>query len=75
METIEKLELQKKSKEELIEEILILKKHIKNKKYGLVWDKERERERVVLDCENNFPVLKHIKSKDLIKNPYGATTF
>ena len=37
---------------------------------GLYWDKEREPEQVVLDCENNLPVLKKIKGKE-IKNDEG----
>jgi len=31
---------------------------LSSKKYGLVWDAEREPEQVVLDCEHNLPVLK-----------------
>lgn len=36
-----------------------------SKKYGLVWDAEREPEGVVLDCENNLPVLKRVKGKEI----------
>lgn len=36
-----------------------------SKKYGLVWDSEREPEQVVLDCENNLPVLKRVKGKEI----------
>jgi len=35
------------------------------KKYGLVWDKEREKEKVVLECENRIPILKEIKNKKI----------
>jgi adenine-specific DNA-methyltransferase len=31
----------------------------------LVWDSEREPEQVVLDCENNLPVLKRVKGKEI----------
>lgn len=37
-------------------------------KLGLVWDKEREPEKVVTDCKENFPVLKEILSKAIISN-------
>ncbi len=36
-----------------------------SKKYGLNWDAEREPEQVVLDCENNLPVLKRVKGKEI----------
>ena len=39
-----------------------------SKKYGLVWDSEREPEQVVLDCENNLPVLKRVKGKEVRNN-------
>jgi adenine-specific DNA-methyltransferase len=49
-------------KEELIREINSLKKR---KKYGLVWDEEREPEKVVLDCKEKLPVLKEVKDKEI----------
>ena len=45
-------------KEELIKIIQQLEIDLENKKYGLVWDKEREPEQVVLDCQYNLPILK-----------------
>jgi adenine-specific DNA-methyltransferase len=36
-----------------------------SKKYGLVWDSEREPEQVVLDCEHNVPILKRVKGKEI----------
>ena len=45
------------SKEELVREINSLKKR---KKYGLVWDEEREPEKVVLECKEKLPVLKEV---------------
>ena len=53
------------SKEELLKLIAKQEKELKAKKYGLVWDAEREPEQVVLDCENNLPVLKRIKTKEI----------
>lgn len=55
MKKIEKL-LEQKSKKELINIIMTER----NKKYGLVWDREYEREKVVLKCIDNFPVFSEI---------------
>ena len=52
-------------KEELIKIIQQQEAELKYKKYGLVWDAEREPEQVVLDCENSLPILKHITSKTI----------
>jgi len=52
-------------KEELIKIIQQQEIELKYKKYGLVWDAEREPEQVVLDCENFLPILKHITSKTI----------
>jgi len=52
------------SKEEIIKRIEALEKR---KKYGLVWDKEREPEKVVQQCKAKLPILKEVKNKD-IKN-------
>ncbi len=53
------------TKEELIKIIQQQEVELKYKKYGLVWDAEREPEQVVLDCENSLPILKHITSKTI----------
>lgn len=53
------------TKEELIKIIQQQENELKYKKYGLVWDAEREPEQVVLDCENSLPILKHITSKTI----------
>jgi adenine-specific DNA-methyltransferase len=53
----------KYSKQELIKEIKQLKK---KKKYGLVWDSEREPEKVVEMCKEKLPVLKEVKNKEII---------
>ena len=53
------------SKEELLKIIEKQEKELDLKKYGLVWDREREPEQVVLDCENNLPILKRIKERQI----------
>lgn len=53
------------SKEELLKLVDKQEEELKSKKYGLVWDSEREPEQVVLDCENNLPVLKRVKGKEI----------
>jgi adenine-specific DNA-methyltransferase len=50
------------SKEELIEEI---KKLRTRRKYGLVWDTEREKEKVVELCKENLPVIVEDKGKGI----------
>ena len=52
-------------KAELLKIIAKQEKELKTKKYGLVWDSEREPEQVVLDCENNLPILKRVESKEI----------
>ena len=49
-------------KEDLIIRINALEKR---KKYGLVWDTEREPEKIVLDYQNELPVLKEIKDNEI----------
>ena len=53
------------SKEELSRLVEKQEKELKTKKYGLVWDSEREPEQVVLDCENNLPVLERATKKEV----------
>ena len=55
----------KLSKEELIALAEKQDSELASKKYGLVWDAEREPEQVVLDCENNLPILKRVKGKEI----------
>jgi len=50
------------SKEDLIKKVKALEKR---KKYGLVWDSAREPEKVVLDCQNELPVLKEIRDNEI----------
>ena len=56
------------SKEELLRLIEIQEQELKSKKYGLVWDNEKEPEQVVLDCENNLPILERISEKQIRTN-------
>ena len=65
-----KIDYTKYSNEELIAEITELKKR---KKYGLVWDEEREPEKVVTQCKNELPVLKEVKSKAIQNDPDKPT--
>ena len=58
------------TKEELIAKITELEKR---KKYGLVWDAEREPEKVVQQCKKHLPVLKEVKSKAIQNDPEKPT--
>ncbi len=64
-------EIEKRNKE-LLEEIEKLKRQNKTlksrKKYGLVWEEEKEPEQIVLDCQTKVPILKEIKGKKIIKD-------
>ena len=64
-------EIEKRNKE-LLEEIEKLKRQNKTlkarKKYGLVWEDEKEPEQIVLDCQFKIPILKEVKSKEIITN-------
>lgn len=54
-----------KSKKSLLDEITRLKKDLKKKKkYGLVW--EEKPEEVVEMCKEKLPVLKEVKSKEIM---------
>ncbi len=53
------------TKEELLKLVEKQDAELATKKYGLVWDSEKEPEQVVLDCENNIPILKRIKEKEI----------
>ena len=64
----------KKKNETELRQLLIEKdgeiKKLKMARLGLYWDKEREPEKVVMDCRENLPVLARVKDKE-IKNPMG----
>jgi adenine-specific DNA-methyltransferase len=57
-------------KDQLIEHITKLEKR---KKYGLVWDEERTKEKFEKDAEGNLPVLKEVKGKAIENNPNKPT--
>jgi adenine-specific DNA-methyltransferase len=59
---------EKFSKEELLAIVEKQDSELASKKYGLVWDAERVPEQVVLECENNLPVLKRVKGKEIRTN-------
>jgi adenine-specific DNA-methyltransferase len=56
------------SNEQLIEILQHQDKVLKEVKFGLSWDKEREKERVVVDCEKNLPILETNLKKDIYVN-------
>ena len=53
------------SKEDLVKEIEKLKKR---KKYGIVWDEEKTKEKFDIDSEGKLPILKEVKSKEIQTN-------
>lgn len=57
-----KKDYSKLSKEELI---ALVEKLESRKKYGLVWDEERTKEKFEKESENALPVLKEVKSKEI----------
>lgn len=61
---------QEKRNRELLEEIEKLKRQVKTlksrKKYGLVWESEKEPEQIVLNCQIKIPILKQLKNKEII---------
>ena len=52
------------TKEELINYINSLNEEL-NGKYGLIWDKEKEPEQIVVDCDKFIPILSEIKEKNI----------
>lgn len=52
------------TKEELIEYIKCLNEN-ESGKYGMVWDKEKEPEQIVVDCDKYIPVLKEKNEKNI----------
>lgn len=51
------------TKEDLIKQICALEKR---KKYGLVWDEEKTKERFEADAKGKLPVLVEDKKKEII---------
>lgn len=56
----------KLSKEELLK---VIEKLESRKKYGLIWDEERTKEQFEKESENALPVLKEVKSKEIMTDP------
>lgn len=56
------MNFEKMTKEELIKYIEDLNEN-KNGKLGLVWDKEKEPEKIVEECDKQLPILKEQKDK------------
>jgi len=54
----------------LLEEIGKLKRQVKElksrKRYGLVWEEEKEPEKIVRDCQYRIPILKEVKTNAVI---------
>jgi adenine-specific DNA-methyltransferase len=61
--------MEKKNEKELLQEIENLRSQVEKlkqrKKYGLVWDAEKEPEKVVLDCRKKLPILVEDKKKEI----------
>lgn len=51
------------SKKDLLK---VIEKLESRKKYGLIWDEERTKEKFEKDAQNALPVLKEVKSKEII---------
>ena len=58
------------SKEDLVKEIKKLKKR---RKYGIVWDEEKTKEKFDKDSENKLPILKEVKSNEIQTNNSSPT--
>ena len=56
------------SREELIDLLIKQDKELALKKYGLVWDSEKEPEQVVINCAKRIPVLKVVLEKGIKTN-------
>jgi len=52
------------TKEELIDYIKSLNEE-HNGKYGLIWDKEKEPEQIVVECDKFIPILEEVKEKHI----------
>jgi len=59
----------KMTKEQLVEYIKNLNEE-QNGKYGLVWDKEKEPEQIVVDCDKCIPILNEVKEKNIDNGGY-----
>ena len=61
-----------KRNKELLEEVEKLKRKVKilkeRKHYGLVWEEEKDPEKIVLDCQSKIPIIKKFNNKDIDTN-------
>jgi len=55
----------KLTQEELLKFVKKQDEELAKKRYGIVWDREKESEQVVLDCEKNIPVLEKVSEKEI----------
>lgn len=58
------IKLEDLSKEELLEYVKKIHED-KNEKYGLVWDREKEPEQIVVDCDKYIPILVSEENKNI----------
>jgi len=59
---VRKIDYSDWTKEDLVKEI---KKLERRKKYGIVWDEEKTKEKFDKDSEDKLPILKEVKSKEI----------
>ena len=59
-----KMNFEEMSKEELIDYIKNINES-NNGKYGLIWDKEKEPEKIVEECNKYIPILNEVESKKI----------
>ena len=65
VETLEKCDIEDELKKDLLHTLDDLQNH---KQYGLVWNKEKVMEDVVLECEKRMPILESVKEKRITKD-------
>jgi len=65
-----KKDYSKLEKEDLLK---IIEKLESRKKYGLIWDEERTKEKFEKESENALPVLKEVKGKEIKTDPTKPT--
>lgn len=61
------MDFEEMSKEDLIVYIKSLNED-RTGKYGMIWDREKEPEKVVIDCNKKIPILKAKEKYDIISN-------
>lgn len=58
-----KIDYSRYSSDELIAQITQLKER---REYGLIWDEEREPEKIVMQCREKFPVISEVKNNAIV---------